>query len=132
MMDEESIMALMELISKLSPGPSPNEGFGVPAPRYKLSQYPIGDSGMSMDSAVMGKGLNDLQRAGVRPPMPAQAGSGPGAKMALIEIIQALREARNLEAASQMQPGDPAVFQSGASVGGEGNRDLLRKLLEGS
>lgn len=127
MMDEESIMALMELISKLSPGPAPNKGFNVQA-----NPGGPGRLGMSPDASALSGSLQQLQGAGVRPPLPAGAGSGPGAEMTLMQIIQALREARNLEAASQMQPGDPAVFQSGASVGGEGNRDLLRKLLEGS
>jgi hypothetical protein len=78
----------------------------------------------------MGGMLNEMQGAGIQPPMPGEVGGGYEAKSLIYDIIKALMAQK--AAASQQQPGDPAVFQSGAAAGSEGNKELLLKLLEGS
>ena len=124
------IQKFLEAVSSLL-GQSPNQDFGVGAPPPDLmSPQPVGDLGLSPGAAATGEMLNTMQGAGIQPPMPGEVGGGYEAKSLIFDIIKALMAQKVGE--SQQQMGDPAVFQSGASVGSEGNKELLLKLLEGS
>ena len=134
----ESLVELFKRISEISPGPSPNEGFGVEPTQMRgpgNSNWPIsteeqggGRLGVgNFSTGDMGSHLNELQRAGVRPPMPGQQG-GLGQKTALFELLRLLTEAGAMQQQGVQAPAAPEPQQTG-TVGG--SRNLLQELLGG-
>jgi hypothetical protein len=119
-MDEQQLMAILAALA----GTAPNEGFEVQAPQRERGMQPTGDLGMSPVSVMMGDRLNQLQGAGVAPPMPAETGGGPETQELLLSILELIKQQRLGE--MQQQEGDPA------SLGSQNNRELLKALLSGS
>ena len=125
----ESLVELFKRISEISPGPSPNERFGVEA-------FPLqpGRLGMSRDSRDMGGYLNQLQQGGARPPLPGGqpalpgGAQGLGQKSALFELLRLLTEAGAMQQQGVQAPAAPEQQQTG-TVGG--SRNLLQELLGG-
>jgi len=117
-MDEQQLMAILAALA----GTSPNEGFNVQAPQRQRGLEPTGDLGMSPQAAMIGDVLNQLQGAGMAPPMPSETGGGPETQMLMMQILEAIKQQRLGE--MNQQPGNPA------SLGSQQNRELLKALLQ--
>jgi len=117
-MDEAQLMQILAALA----GTSPNEGFAVQAPQRERGLQPTGNLGMSPQATMMGDVLNQLQGAGVAPPMPADTGGGPETQALILSILELIKQQRLGE--MQQQEGNPAA------LGSQQNRELLKSLLQ--
>jgi hypothetical protein len=106
------VQSLLQLVEKLM-GTSPNEGFDVPPP--DAGSLPEGPQ-------VMGGALNQLQGAGIKPPLPGEVGGGNEMQMMIMQLVQALKESQ------PPGPIDPPL--SDGTVGG--STGLKQQLLDNS
>lgn len=70
----------------------------------------------------MGSALNQLQGAGIKPPLPGEVGGGNEVQMLIMQLVQALKESQ------PPAPIEPPL--SDGTVGG--SEGLKRKLLDNS
>jgi hypothetical protein len=150
----------------LYPTPVPNRGDALPNPIEQIlallsgsapNQSIPGEGGFEVQapsggnippqSEFIGGALNELQQAGVAPPLPAETGSGQGTLQMLMQILQAIASdaggpvplpgggndggAVPLPGVEQPNP-DPGFTPGGAAQGSDANRELLEALLSGS
>lgn len=122
---------IMQLLAQLQ-GSAPNQE--IPGEGGFAVQPPQAGGNVPDQSAFVGDALNQLQQAGVAPPMPAETGGGPETMMVLMQLLQAIQSASgpvDLPGGGNDGGAVPLPGPKDASVGGDPNRALLQKLLGG-
>jgi hypothetical protein len=133
----------IEQILALLSGSAPNQS--IPGEGGFEVQPPSGGN-IPPQSEFIGGALNELQQAGVAPPLPAETGSGQGSLQVLMQLLQAIQSmsgpqdlpgggsggALELPGGGDLGGAQPLPSPGGAAQGSDANRELLEALLSGS